>query len=87
LLVFELTDSSAVTTILLPAFTTIGFGVAAGGGASSGAFCALESAAAPEFASEVAVEFPVFPLEETPGSGDGAELRQPIRVRTPTIMR
>src|SRR5579863_8914037 len=51
LLVFELTDWSAVTTSSLPALTTIGFGVATGGGADSGPFDAPEFAAELEFAS------------------------------------
>ena len=82
LLVFELTDSSAVITILLPAFTTIGLGAKTDRGADSGAFSALDPSGAGAFAADEVAEFPVFPLEETPGSVEVAELRQPKRVRT-----
>jgi hypothetical protein len=81
LLLFELTDSSAVITILLPAFTTIGLGEKADRGADSGVFSALDPSGAGPFAADEVAAFPVFPLEETPGSVEVAVLRQPNRVR------
>src|ERR1700674_1391666 len=64
LLVFELTDSSAVITILLPAFTTIGFGATAGSGTDPGAFCAPVISGEGTFAGDEIAAFPAFPLEE-----------------------
>jgi hypothetical protein len=84
LLSFEVTDWSTVTTISVPAGTTIGFGAKVRSG-DPGAFCAPEEpSAVAEFPSEVTAG---FPLEEVVESGEVVEFRHPIRERKLTIMR
>src|SRR5512135_2461568 len=87
LLFFELTDWSAVTTISVPAATTIGFGAKAWARADSGAFCPPERSGAPEFASEAVAVFPAFPLEVAVESGEVADLPHPSSANTLAIAR